>query len=118
MGTRYPRRQTSESLPSVYPCGAHLGREDRRTWSDPHVQAVEPDKGQGCRPSRSVADVLYRDTSEEGLGGRHTPGGVSLDSHRRGEIRGLIGNVDGIHNPPTEGLFRSRKTPLRGTVAD
>ncbi len=118
MGTRYPRRQTSKSLPSVYPCGAHLGREDGRAWGGPHVQAVEPDKGQGRRPSRSVADVLYMDTCEEDLGGHHTPGGVSLDSHQRGKIRGLIGNVDGIHNSPTEGLFGSRKTPLRGTVAD
>ncbi len=94
------------------------GERTEEPGGGPHVQALEPDKCQGRRPSRSDADVLYRDTCEEGLGGRHTPGGVSLDSHRRGKIRGLIGNVDGIHNPPTEGLFGSRKTPLRGTVAD
>ncbi len=46
-----------------------------------------------------------------------TPSGMSLDSHWRGELRGLIGSVDSINNPPTEGLLCSRQTPLRGTVA-
>ncbi len=106
-----------KSLPSVYPCGAHLGREDRRAWSGLHVKAIKSDKGQGRRPSRSVADVLDGNICLKGLGGRHTSSWVSLDSHLRGEIRGLISNVNGIHNPPTEGLFRSRRTSLRGAIA-
>ncbi len=102
----------------MYPSGAHLRREDGRTWGGSHVQAIEPDKSQGRRPSRSVADVLNWDTCEKGLGGRHTPSGMSLDSHRRGEFRGLISNMDGIDNPPTEGLLRSRTTSFRGTKAN
>ncbi len=112
-GTRYPRRQASKSLPSVYPCRAQLGREDGRAWSGPYVKAIKSDKGQGRRPSHSVADVLFWDTCEIGLGGL----GRSSDSHRRGELRGLIGSVDSIHNPPTECLLCSRQTPLRGTAA-
>ncbi len=117
MGTRYPCHQTYKSLPSVYPCGAQLGREDGRAWSGPHVKAIKPDKGQGCRPSRSVADVLYRDTCKKALEATTLLSRMSSDSHRRGELRGLIGNIDGIYNPPTEGLFRSRKTSLKGTIA-
>ncbi len=39
---------------------------------------------------------------------------MSSDFHRQGELRGLIGSVDSIHNPLTEGLLCSR---LRGIVA-
>ncbi len=42
---------------------------------------------------------------------------MSLDPQRRGEIRGLIGNYDGIHYPPTKGLLSSWKTLFRRTVA-
>ncbi len=116
-GTRYPRRQASKSLPSVYPCRAQLGREDGRAWSGPYVKAIKSDKGQGRRPSHSIADVLFWDTCEIGLGGRHTSCRMSSDSHRRGELRELIGSVDSIHNLPTECLLCSRQTPLRGTAA-
>ncbi len=116
-GNEIPRCHTYQSLPSVYPCGAHLGREDGRAWGGPYVQAIGPDKSQGRRPSHSVADVLQWDTCKEGLGGHHTPSGMSLDSHRRGEVIGLIGHVFGIHDPPTEGLLGSRKTSFKGTIA-
>ncbi len=42
---------------------------------------------------------------------------MSLDPQGRGEIRGLIGNYDGIHYPPTKGLLSSWKTLFRRTVA-
>ncbi len=64
---------------------------------------------------KSVSDVLHRDTCQKGLVGRHTSSRVSLDSQR--EIRGLISNRNGIYYPPAEGLFSSRKTSLRGTIA-
>ncbi len=117
LGKRYPCCQTYNSLPSVYPCRAQLGREDGRAWSGPYVKAIKSDKVQRRQTSRSIADVLYRDTCEKGLGGHHTSSRMSSDSHRRGELRGLIGKVDGIYNPPTEGLFGSRKTYLRGNIA-
>ncbi len=72
-GMRCSRCQTSKSLPCVYPSGARRGRENRRAWSGPHIVVIKPDKGQGHGPTRSVADVLYWDTCEKGLGGRHTP---------------------------------------------
>ncbi len=101
----------------MYPSRAHLGQEDGRAWSGPHVKAIKSEKCQGRRPSHSIADVLYRHTCEKGLGGHHTSNRMSSDSLRRGELWGLIRNFDGIYNPPTEGLFGSRKTSLRGTIA-
>ncbi len=71
-GTRCPHCQTSESLPCVYPSGARRERENGRAWSGPHIGAIKPDKGQGHEPTYSIADVLYWDTCEKILGGRHT----------------------------------------------
>ncbi len=108
LGNVSPCRQTYKSLPRVYPSRAQLGQEDGRAWSGPHVKAIKSEKCQGHRPSHSIADVLYRHTCEKGLGGHHTSNRMSSDSLRRGELRGHIRNVDGIYNPPTEGLFGSR----------
>ncbi len=112
-GSRCPRCQTSESLPCLYPSGGRRGRENWRAWSCLHIEAITPDESQGHGPTRSVADVLYWDTCEKGFEGRHTPSWVSSDSYRRGELRGLKINVNGIQNPSAEGLLC-----LGGTVAD
>ncbi len=46
----------------------------------------------------------------------HTSSWLSLDPQRQGQTRGPIRKGDGIDYPPTEGLLRSRKTHLRGTI--
>ncbi len=56
--------------------------------------------------------------ARKALEGRHTPSGMSPDSHRRGELSGLVCHVDGINDPPTEDVLGSRKTLLRGTIAN
>ncbi len=73
LGERDTHTAQASQIPAQwYPCGAHLGREDRRAWSGLHVKAIKSDKGQGRRPSRSVADVLDGNICLKGLGGRHT----------------------------------------------
>ncbi len=79
-------------------CGMHsYGKGKRQARGGSQSQVVEPGKFRGVdthQRHRCPAQVHL----PEGLGGRHTLSRVSLDSQRRGEIRGL--EVIGEHPDP------------------
>ncbi len=108
-GTRCPRRHTCKSLLSVW--NAQLWQGKRQARGGSQSQVVEPGK-LGRRPPHQRHRCPAQVHLPEGLGGRHTLSRVSLDSQRRGEIRGL--EVIGEHPDPL--LSISTLASTRGNV--
>ncbi len=115
---RTPLRQkryhhSDECLSFVKSSEQALVREHLGTWGRVQVQRIKSDECVRWGPACHITNLLERNSWYQGLGGRHTPGRVGPDSHRRRLTSRLITKWDGLNHPLVHPLLRCRGPLVR-----
>ncbi len=84
-----------------------------RTWGRVQVQRIQSDECVMWGPASHITNLLESNSWYKGLRGRHTPGRVGPDSHRRRLTGRLINKWDGLDHPLAHPLLRCRGPLVR-----
>lgn len=76
---------------------------------DVDIKGVVPDKGVWSCPGCCIADILDRNTLEEGSCSKQGPGGALCDSRRQWPLLQEIGKFNNLYKPFREALGSTGK---------